>query len=151
MVTFSPDLKDIYFTSNNYMGGKVRSGNLKIFRATLGTGGIRNNIRTLPINNDKFSTGHPFITKDGKKLYYISDKPGGLGGTDIYVVDVRDGHYGNPVSLGPLVNSKYKEYTPYVDGDILYFASNRPGGQGGFDIYMTKLDGSIEEPINNDN
>lgn len=148
MVTFSPDLKDIYFTSNNYMGGKVRSGNLKIFRATLGAGGIRNNIRTLPINNDKFSTGHPFITKDGKKLYYISDKPGGLGGTDIYVVDVHDGHYGKPVNLGPSVNSKYKEYTPYVDGDILYFASNRPEGQGGFDIYMTKLDGSIEEPIN---
>jgi len=148
MVAFSPDLKNIYFTSNNYMDGKVRSGNLKIFRATVGSSGNRINVMTLPINNDKFSTGHPFVSKDGKKLYYISDMPGGLGGTDIYEVTINNGHYGAPKNLGPTVNSKYKEYTPYVDGDIIYFSSNKPGGQGGFDIYMTKLDGSIEEPIN---
>ncbi|MCA0933198.1 OmpA family protein [Lutimonas saemankumensis] len=148
MVAFTPDLKEIYFTSNNYMGGKVRSSNLKIFRASLTSSGVRNNIMTLPINNDKFSTGHPFVSKDGKKLYYISDMPGGMGGTDIYEVTINKGHYGAPRNLGPTINSKYKEYTPYVDGDILYFSSNRPGGEGGFDIYMTKLDGSIEEPIN---
>ena len=147
MVAFSPDLSEIYFTSNNYMGGKVRSSNLKIFKATIGGSGQRTNVMTLPINNDKYSTGHPFVSKDGKKLYYISDMPGGYGGTDIYVVDVNNGHYGAPKNLGPTVNSKYKEYSPYVDGDILYFSSNRPGGEGGFDIYMTKLDGSIEEPI----
>jgi len=148
MVAFSPDLREIYFTSNNYMGGKVRSSNLKIFRANIGESGSRTNIMTLTINNDKFSTGHPFISKDGKKLYYISDMPGGYGGTDIYVVSVNNGHYGAPQNLGPTVNSKYKEYSPFVDGDILYFSSNKPDGEGGFDIYMTKLDGSIEEPIN---
>lgn len=148
MVSFSPDLKEIYFTSNNYMGGKVRSSNLKIFKATVGALGVRTNVVTLPINNDKFSTGHPFVTKDGKKLYYISDKPGGYGGTDIYEVTITQGHYGAPKNLGPKINSKYKEYSPFVDGDILYFSSNKPGGEGGFDIYMTKLDGSIEEPIN---
>ena len=148
MVAFSPDLTEIYFTSNNYMDGKVRSSNLKIFKATIGSSGIRTDIVTLPINNDKFSTGHPFVSKDGKKLYYISDMPGGYGGTDIYEVSVNHGHYGAPKNLGPSVNSKYKEYTPYVDGDIIYFSSNRPGGKGGYDIYMTKLDGSIEEPIN---
>ena len=148
MVAFSPDLKEIYFTSNNYMDGKVRSGNLKIFKATVGSSGNRIDVMTLPINNDKFSTGHPFVSKDGKKLYYISDMPGGLGGTDIYEVTINNGHYGAPKNLGPTVNSKYKEYTPYVDGDIIYFSSNKPGGEGGFDIYMTKLDGSIEEPIN---
>lgn len=148
MVAFTPDLKEIYFTSNNYMGGKVRSSNLKIFRANLGVSGSRTNIMTLTINNDKFSTGHPFVSKDGKKLYYISDMPGGYGGTDIYEVTINKGHYGAPKNLGPTVNSKYKEYTPFVDGDILYFSSNRPGGKGGYDIYMTKLDGSLEEPIN---
>jgi len=148
MVAFSPDLSQIYFTSNNYMDGKVRSSNLKIFRANVGTSGSRTNVQTLTINNDKFSTGHPFVSKDGKKLYYISDMPGGKGGTDIYVVTINNGHYGAPKNLGPTVNSKYKEYSPYVDGDILYFSSNKPGGEGGFDIYMTKLDGSIEEPIN---
>ena len=86
MVAFSPDLREIYFTSNNYMDGKVRSSNLKIFRANVGSSGSRTNVQTLTINNDKFSTGHPFVSKDGKKLYYISDMPGGKGGTDIYVV-----------------------------------------------------------------
>ena len=148
MVAFSPNLKELYFTSNNYMGGKVRSSNLKIFRANIGESGSRTNIKTLTINNDKYSTGHPFLSKDGKKLYYISDMPGGYGQTDIYEVSVNNGHYGAPKNLGPTVNSKYREYTPYVDGDILYFSSNKPAGQGGYDIYMTKLDGSIEEPIN---
>ena len=148
MVAFSPNLKELYFTSNNYMGGKVRSSNLKIFRANIGESGSRTNIKTLTINNDKYSTGHPFLSKDGKKLYYISDMPGGYGQTDIYEVSVNNGHYGAPKNLGPTVNSKYREYTPYVDGDILYFSSNKPDGQGGYDIYMTKLDGSIEEPIN---
>jgi outer membrane protein OmpA-like peptidoglycan-associated protein len=147
MVAFSPDLTEIYFTSNNYMDGKVRSSNLKIFKATVGASGSRTNIMTLPFNNDKYSNGHPFVSKDGKKLYYISDMKGGYGGTDIYEVAINDGHYGAPKNLGPTVNSKYKEYSPFVDGDILYFSSNRPGGEGGFDIYMTKLDGSIEEPI----
>ena len=148
MVAFSPDLRDIYFTSNNYMQGKVRSSHVKIFRASVSSSGNRTNVQTLTINNDKFSTGQPFVSKDGKKLYYVSNMPGGYGDTDIYVVAINNGHYGAPKNLGELVNSKYKEYTPYVDGDILYFSSNRPGGQGGFDIYMTKLDGSIEEPIN---
>lgn len=106
MVAFSPDLSEIYFTSNNYMGGKVRSSNLKIFRATIGASGSKTNVMTLPFNNDKFSTGHPFISKDGKKLYYISDMPGGYGGTDIYEVSVNNGHYGAPkISDLPLIQS----------------------------------------------
>lgn len=148
MVAFSPNLRELYFTSNNYMQGKVRSSNLKIFRANVGESGSRTNIMTLTINNDKYSTGHPFVSKDGKTLYYISDMPGGYGQTDIYKVSINNGHYGAPVNLGPTVNSKYREYTPFVDGDILYFSSNKPDGQGGYDIYMTKLDGSLEEPIN---
>ena len=74
--------------------------------------------------------------------------PGGYGDADLYVVTVNDGHYGAPKNLGPTINSKYKEYTPYVDGDIIYFSSTRPKGRGGFDIYMSKLDSSIPQPIN---
>jgi len=148
MVAFSPDLKDVYFTSNNYMHGELKSSNLKIFRATINNNGHWQNIVTLPFNSDDYDTGQPFLSIDGKKLYFASNMPGGYGDTDLYVVDVNDGHYGKAVNLGPTVNSKFKEYTPYVDGDILYYSSNRPGGQGGFDIYMTKLDESLEKPIN---
>jgi len=148
MVTFSPDLKDVYFTSNNYMEGDLKTGGLKIFKATVSENGHWKDVVTLPFNSDSYDTAHPNLSKDGTKLYFVSNMPGGMGNSDIYVVSVNKGHYGAPKNLGPTVNTKYKEYTPYVDGNILYFSSNRPGGLGGFDIYMTKLDGSIAKPIN---
>jgi len=148
MVAFSPDLRDVYFTSNNYMDGKLKSGNLKIFKATIGRNGQWTNIVTLPFNNDNYDTAHPSLSQDGKHLYFTSNMPGGFGDTDIYVVSVNNGHYGAPKNLGETVNSKYKEYTPFVDGNVLYFSSNKPGGLGRFDVYMTKLDETITEPIN---
>lgn len=148
MVAFSPDMKHVYFTSNNYMEGTLKTGGLKIFEATISESGHWKNIVTLPFNSDSYDTAHPNLSKDGKKLYFVSNMPGGYGNSDVYVVSVNKGHYGAPKNLGPTVNSKYKEYTPYVDGNVLYFSSNRPGGLGGFDIYMTKLDGSIAKPIN---
>lgn len=148
MVTFSPDLKNVYFTSNNYMEGDLKTGGLKIFKATVSENGHWKDVVTLPFNSDSYDTAHPNLSKDGTKLYFVSNMPGGMGNSDVYVVSVNKGHYGAPKNLGPTVNTKYKEYTPYVDGNILYFSSNRPGGLGGFDIYMTKLDGSIAKPIN---
>lgn len=148
MVAFSPDLKDVYFTSNNYLHGELRSNNLKIFKASINSNGHWTNIVTLPFNSDDYSTGQPSLSKDGKKLYFVSNMPGGYGDTDVYVVTVNDGHYGAAKNLGPTINSKYKEYTPYVDGNILYFSSNRPKGNGALDIYMSKLDGSLDAPIN---
>jgi len=148
MVAFSPNLKHVYFTSNNYMDGKLKSEGLKIFKATIAANGQWKNIVTLPFNSDGYDTGQPSISHDGKKLYFVSNMPGGFGDTDVYVVTINDGHYGAPKNLGPTVNSKHKEYTPFVDGNILYFSSNKPGGKGGLDIYMTKLDESIPEPIN---
>lgn len=148
MVAFSPDLKDVYFTSNNYLHGELKSNNLKIFKATIGGNGHWTNIVTLPFNSDDYSTGQPSLSKDGKKLYFVSNMPGGYGDTDVYVVSVNEGHYGAAKNLGPTINSKYKEYTPYVDGDILYYSSNRPKGNGALDIYMAKIDGSLEAPIN---
>ncbi|MDY7395989.1 OmpA family protein [Aureibaculum sp. 2210JD6-5] len=147
-VAFTPDLKEVYFTSNNYMGGKLKSEGLKIFKATVDKKGHWKDFSSLPFNDDDYDTGHPMISADGSKLYFVSNMPGTLGDTDIFVVDLNQGHYGKIINLGETINSKYKEYSPYVDGDVIYFSSNRPGGKGGFDIYMTKLDGSIPEPIN---
>ncbi len=148
LVTFSPDRSKVYFTSNNYMHGELKSNSIKIFRATIDKNGQWTNFKTLPFNSDNYDTGHPVLNEDGTKLYFVSDMPGGFGDKDVYVVAVNEDHYGTPINLGSTVNSKYKEYTPYIDGNILYFSSNRSGGSGGFDIYMTKLDESISKPIN---
>jgi len=147
-VAFSPDLKEVYFTSNNYLNGKLKSPNIKIFKATVAENGEWRDFTSLPFNSDEYDTGHPVLSEDGKKLYFVSNMPGTLGDKDIFVVDVNKGHYGKPINLGPSINSIAKEYTPYVDGDIIYFSSNRKGGKGGFDIYMAKVDGSLAKPIN---
>ncbi len=148
MVSFSLDFKQVYFTSNHYERRGVKSTGLNIFKATVSENDHWENVVNLPFNSDDYDTGHPSLSSDGKKLYFTSNMPGGYGDTDIYVVSINNGHYGVPKNLGPTVNSKYKEYTPFVDGDIIYFSSNRPEGFGKLDIYMTKLDESIQEPVN---
>ncbi len=147
-VAFSPDLKEVYFTSNNYLNGKLKSPNIKIFKATVAENGEWRDFTSLPFNSDDYDTGQPILSEDGKKLYFVSNMPGTIGDTDIFVVEVNKGHYGKPINLGPTINSTAKEYTPYIDGNIIYFSSNRKGGKGGLDIYMAKLDGSLSKPIN---
>lgn len=147
-VSFTSDLNHVYFTSNDKVNRKIKSKSVKLFKGTVSTNGEWQNIENLPFNSDGHDAGHPFISKDGKRIYFVSDMEGTLGDKDIFYVDITKGYYGAPVNLGPTINSPQKEYTPFIDGDLIYFSSNRPGGKGGFDIYVTKLDGSLPEPIN---
>ena len=147
-VSFSSDLKEVYFTSNDKVNRKIKSKSVKIFKATIADNGEWTNLKNLPFNSDGYDAGHPFITKDGSRIYFVSNMDGTLGDKDIFYVDIKKGYYGAPVNLGPTVNSPNKEYTPFIDGDLIYFSSDRKGGKGGLDIYVTKLDGSIPEPIN---
>jgi len=104
----------------------------------------------LPINLQSFPTGAPH-TQDGKTLYFSSIRPGGLGEADIYVCENSNGQWTNPVNLGPPVNTKYMESEPFIsaDGNTLYFASTRPGGKGGVDIWMSeRTAGKWSEPRN---
>lgn len=73
-------------------------------------------------------------------LYFSSDRPGGLGGMDIWYAIVRNGSASEPVNLGPMVNSPADEITPFYDqpNGALYFSSDRMGGQGGYDIYCAQ-------------
>lgn len=147
-VAFSPGQKEVYFTSNSYIKRKIKTPRLKIYKAKIADNGEWKHFVSLPFNDHSYDTGHPILSEDGSKLYFVSNMPGTIGDADIFVVDIKDGHYGKVINLGPAINSKAKEYSPYIDGDVIYFSSNRKGGYGGFDIYMTKLDGSIPEPIN---
>lgn len=91
------------------------------------------------------STGafYPVLSKDGLSLYFsASFRPDSLGGWDIYVsrrANMNDA-WGPPQNLGPSVNTPYDEGAPFVsiDGHRLYFQSNRPGGFGGGDLYVSR-------------
>lgn len=96
---------------------------------------------TLPFNSDAYSCLHPSLSTDGRKLYFSSDMPGGVGGYDIYVVERQGAGWGTPVNLGPLVNTQKQETFPYISADgTLFFSSNgQSGGLGGFDNYCTSV------------
>jgi len=149
---FTKDGKTVYFTRNNYY--KKRLGidnigyvNLAMFKATVNAKGEWINIIPMPFNNVEYSVGHPALSEDEKTLYFGSDMPGTMGETDIYKVEVNQSGFSNPINLGPKVNSTAKDWYPFVDGNVLYFTSDRWGGKGGSDIYAVKLEGFIPKPV----
>ncbi|WP_445386360.1 OmpA family protein [Robiginitalea sp. IMCC44478] len=138
-VTFSPDNQTMYFTRNNY-GKKLRRdkkgvNHLKIYRSVK-VDGEWTEATEVSFNGEDYSTGHPALSPDGKQLYFVSDMPGSLGETDIFVVDVlEDGNFSEPRNLGPEINTERKEMFPFINNKKLYFSSNGHVGLGGLDIY----------------
>ncbi len=102
------------------------------------------------INQKESTSTQPTIAEiNGKKfLYFVSDREGGFGGTDIWVCTIdSSGNFGNPVNCGNKINSKANEITPFFnlnDGQ-LYFSSDRKNGIGGFDIFASKGDLTLWE------
>ncbi|HIE45604.1 MAG TPA: hypothetical protein EYP87_05435 [Flavobacteriaceae bacterium] len=146
-ISFTPDQKTVYFTRDNYFTNKLGKDdkgvtNLAIYKASVSPDGRWTDIIPMPFNNETYSVGHPAVNKDGSKLYFISDMPGTLGATDLFVVDINeDGTYGIPKNLGTKINTKGKEMFPFIDQeDILYFSSDsRKEGLGGLDVYASKM------------
>lgn len=89
----------------------------------------------------KYHFGHPWVQEDGRMLYFVSDKPGGFGGKDLYRVSIReDGSLGIVTNLGPNINSSHDEVFPTTIGDsLLLFSKESDNGFGGLDIYYASL------------
>ncbi len=153
----SPDGTTIYFTRNNYLDNKEgkrdkeKTNHLKLYSAK-NEGGKWSQVKELPFNSNEYSVGHPALSPDGKTLYFTSDMPGGMGGTDIYKVSIEEnGTFGTPENIKEPVNTEFDETFPFVDTDgTLYFSSNGHAGLGLFDIFKLE-EGKIEnlgEPVN---
>ncbi|MCE2613609.1 OmpA family protein [Flavobacteriaceae bacterium D16] len=138
-VAFSPDNTTMYFTRNNY-GKKLKRDNkginhLKIYRSKK-VNGEWTEAQELPFNSDNYSTGHPALSPDGKQLYFVSDMPGSIGKTDIFVVDVlENGSFSDPRNLGPEINTERREMFPFISDKKLYFSSDGHVGLGGLDVF----------------
>jgi len=92
------------------------------------------------INTDYFET-HACISRNGKFLYFTSDRPGGYGGLDIWVAETtEEGDWGKPRNLGPKINSHYSEETPFLAdrGNKLYFSSQGHATMGGYDFFVAE-------------
>ena len=86
-------------------------------------------------------TSDPSMSADGNTLFLSSDRPGGLGATDLWMADRVGGVWTAPVNLGATINSAHHDSEPSIsaDGQTLYFSSNRPGGMGSTDIWVSHL------------
>ena len=146
--TFNKDFSQIIFTRNNYNGSEkgVSKDNitkLKLYSAE-NVNGAWGEVKELPFNDNEFSTAHPSWSKDGKYLYFASDRQGGFGGMDIWVVENKNGSWGEPKNLGKNVNSKGVEAFPFVDErGNLYYSSDGWGGEGGLDLFFVETKNGI--------
>jgi outer membrane protein OmpA-like peptidoglycan-associated protein/tetratricopeptide (TPR) repeat protein len=124
-----------------------RTDKLKIYWAI--NNGTWSKAEPFFLNSNEYSVGHPSLTPDGNTLYFVSDMPGGFGGTDIYCCQWQSGSWSKPQNLGDKVNSFGNEMFPGINGDKLYFASDGIAGFGGLDIFCTTLTkGTWSKPEN---
>ena len=150
--TLAPDSKTVLVSS----GRPIRKGGSPVrdyyIWMTERTGDVWSEPTLLP---SPVNTGHhdsyPCVTEDGT-LYFFSRRDGGMGLGDIYKSRKTNGQYAEVENLGAPVNTEYHEVDPFVvpDESYMIFCSNRPGGYGKDDLYVTfrKKDGSWTEPIN---
>ncbi len=87
--------------------------------------------------NSTYNETHASLSRDGRTIYFTSNRKGGEGDLDIYQSTMQEGVWGRPQNLGPKINTPYNEETPFVsvDGSILYFSSEGYKGMGGYDVY----------------
>jgi Tol biopolymer transport system component len=110
-----------------------------------------------PVVNSNAGDNNPTLSSDGLSLYFASDRPGGLGNTDIWVARraSNDGPWETPIHLGAPVNTASIDGGPVLspDGHLLFVHSSRPGSFGGNDIWVahrtnTNDDTGWEAPVN---
>jgi outer membrane protein OmpA-like peptidoglycan-associated protein/tetratricopeptide (TPR) repeat protein len=162
-ITISADGKTAYFASESYKENqsspKDKKANAKysqvyLFSATK-NGDSWGTPSSLPFNDKSFSNSNPSLSRDGKTLYFSSNRPSSVGGTDIWKVAVNaDGTYGEPQNLGVKVNTEGNESFPFIadDNKTLYFASSGKQGFGGLDVYQIDLTNgeatNLGKPVN---
>lgn len=147
--SIAPDGQTMYFTICNKSDGV---GSCDLYYAKR-----QGEVWSRPINmgnvvNSSTWDSQPSISPDGKTLYFASARSGSVGNMDIWKTVWDNGSWQAPVNLGPTINTKKGELSPFIhpDGQTLYFTSNGHIGMGGSDLYVSRMDTSDQwsEPVN---
>ncbi|WP_291782554.1 OmpA family protein [Cecembia sp.] len=131
-------------------GQKIRNSRTKeirlypeLYYSKLNAEGNLEDYEKFPLNDpEKHGIITPFLDLNTKRLYFSSNMEGGLGGYDLYYVEIDESfNFGPPVNLGPEVNTDKNERDPFIFEGKLYFASDGHPGLGGFDIFSADVIG----------
>jgi hypothetical protein len=134
-ISVSADERRIYMYRDQTGGGDIFFSDFSSNQFSIIAGDDRDGVNT------NYWETHCSVTLDGKTMYFVSDRPGGFGGRDIYRIDrTDDGGWTAPKNLGPKVNTQYDEDGVFiaVDNQTLYFSSNGEKSMGGFDVFVTQ-------------
>ncbi|MCS6928476.1 MAG: OmpA family protein [Saprospiraceae bacterium] len=145
-VSISPDGKTMYFTRQQMQGNYISTS--KIYYALKGEDGWGAANEVAGVNGD-YIAKHPCEGElyGEKVLFFAADMPGGRGGFDLYYAPKkRDGVFGLPVNLGPVINTPGDEVSPFYQDGKLYFSSNGHPSLGGLDVFVSEWDGSRWSP-----
>lgn len=145
--TFTPDGLTMIFAAAG-RGDEV--GRSDLYQADW-VGGKWVNIRNLRALNTEDWESHPTLASDGRTLYFVSDREGGIGEQDIYVSTRVGDNWTAPQNLGPTINTPYHEASPFIGGDgkTLYYSSLGKPGLGGYDVFVSRNVGGVwGEPVN---
>ncbi|MCE2959057.1 MAG: OmpA family protein, partial [Flammeovirgaceae bacterium] len=134
-LSFSPDGKTLFVYKDE--------GNGDIYYTERQKDGTWGELEALPgIINSSYRESSVSVTRDGELLYFASERPGGYGGSDIYVCSKDSkGEWSKVKNLGPSINTEFDEDGPFIDYSqkTLYFSSKGRKGMGGFDIFKSNL------------
>ena len=149
-MSLSADLQTLYYAAEYAEQGYGRYDIYKVQRNPFGWSTPKN--LGQKINSDYWDSA-PSIAPDGNSIYFASNRPDGFGGIDIYVAYKNEkGFWEEALNLGPSINTKGDDQTPFIhaDNQSLYFSSNGHPGFGGSDIYVArkKIDGNWTTPVN---
>ncbi len=146
-IAFSQSYDEVYFT--RCFGGKKEDAYCKLMESK-NRGNSWTAPRVLDFVEDGVNYGHPSLSADGQELYFSCNHPDGWGGYDIYLSRKTPEGWGQPKLLGRSVNTPGDEKFPFIDGDTLYFSSNRHTGMGGLDVFRVYRlnNGSWSPPYN---
>lgn len=139
--TLSPDGKRLFFNRSETTGNVLSYS--KIFMSEQSGSSWAPPNEVAGVNGDYIAKSPAVGELFGKEvLFFASNMEGGEGGYDIYYATYKgNGQYGDPINLGPKINTSGDEDSPFYHNGILYFSSNAHPGLGGFDIFMSNWDG----------